>query len=242
MQTIAIANQKGGCGKTTTAINLAAGLGKLDQRVLLIDMDPQGHASLGLGLNDQCQAGLYEVFSDEMSLDEVIQPGLVPGVDLVPANIALAAVEPMLTDQAGRERQLYEHTQALNNRYDYVLVDCPPSLGLLSINALRSATSILTPLDAGLFALEGIQQLQGLVKLLEEKYRLNLPIRAVLTMYDAHTRLAQTIRRHIEEELPVQLSDVQIRATVRAPSGLLRQTAVRLCPALHGGRRLPAPG
>lgn len=216
MHIIAIANQKGGCGKTTTAINLAAGLGELDQRVLLIDMDPQGHASLGLGINDRCLPGLYEVFSDEMSLAEVILSGVIRGVDLVPANITLAAVEPLLTDQPGRERQLLENIAPLKNWYDYILIDCPPSLGLLSINALRSATRILTPIDAGLFGLDGIQQLQGVVSLMEEKYALDLPVQAVLTMFDERTRLAQTIHRHLRDQLPVGISDVQIRSTVRA--------------------------
>lgn len=216
MHIIAIANQKGGCGKTTTAINLAAGLGKLDQRVLLIDMDPQGHASLGLGINDRCLTGLYEVFSDKMSLAEVILPAVTDGVDLVPANIALAAVEPLLADQPGRERQLLGHIEPLKDRYDYILIDCPPALGLLSINALRSATQILTPLDAGLFALDGIHQLQCVVNLLQEKYALDLPIKAVLTMFDDRTRLAQTIHRHIRDQLQVAVSGVRIRTTVRA--------------------------
>jgi chromosome partitioning protein len=216
MHIIAIANQKGGCGKTTTAINLAAELGKQDQRILLIDMDPQGHASLGMGINERSLPGLYEVFSDETSFDEVILSQVVTGVDVIPANIALAAVEPLLTNQPGRERQLLEHMEPLKTRYDYILIDCPPSLGLLSINALRSATRVLTPLDAGLFALDGIQRLLAIVELLEEKYRLHLPIRAILTMFDSHTRLAQAIQRHIREQLPVELSDVHIRHTVRA--------------------------
>jgi chromosome partitioning protein len=216
MHIIAIANQKGGCGKTTTAINLAAELGRREQRVLLMDMDPQGHASLGLGIGERDMPGLYEVFSDEMSLHEVVLSDVVQGVDLVPANIALAAVEPLLTNQPGRERQLLELTEPLNDLYDYILIDCPPSLGLLSINALRTATQVLAPVEPGVYALEGIRQLQDIVSLLEEKYRLELPIAAVLTMFDGHTRFAQTITRQIREQLPVALCGVQIRHTVRA--------------------------
>lgn len=216
MRIIAIANQKGGCGKTTTAINLAAELGRLDQRVLLIDMDPQGHASLGLGVADRARAGLYEVFSDELSLDEAILPAVLHGVDLVPANLSLAAAEPLLTDQPGRERQLLGHIESLQHRYDYILIDCPPSLGLLSINALRSADEILAPLDAGLFALDGLRQLQGIVGLLREKYGLVQPVRILLTMFDAHTRMARTVRDQLREQSDIELSDVQIRPTVRA--------------------------
>jgi chromosome partitioning protein len=216
MHIIAIANQKGGCGKTTTAINLAAELGKQDRRALLIDMDPQGHASLGLGIGARGLPGLYEVFSDEMSLYEVILSNVVQGVDLVPANITLTAVEPLLADQPGRERQLLEHIEPLRNLYDYVLIDCPPSLGLLSINALRAATQILTPLEASLFALDGIQRLQDIINLLQDKYQLQIPVKALLTMFDSHPRFSLTVLQHIRQQMPVSLSGIQIRHTVRA--------------------------
>jgi chromosome partitioning protein len=216
MNIIAIANQKGGCGKTTTAINLAAELGELSRRVLLIDMDPQGHATLGLGLGDRDLPGLYEVFSDEAAFNDVIVPEIIPGVDLVPANIALAAVEPLLCNQPGRERQLHEVLESCTGRYKHVLIDCPPSLGLLSINALRAATQILTPAETSLFALDGIQQLLAITGLMSDKYGLTLPVKVVPTMFDRHTRFAQTVLQHIREELPVDLSNVQIRHTVRA--------------------------
>lgn len=216
MTIIAIANQKGGCGKTTTAINLAAELGLQGQRVLLIDMDPQGHASLGLGIRDRELPGLYEVFSDELSLYDTILPDVIERVDLVPANITLAAVEPLLTDQPGRERQLLDHIEPFRSLYDYILLDCPPSLGLLSINALRTAQQVLTPVEASLFALDGLQRLQDIVNLLKDKYRIELSVKAVPTMFDHHTRFAQSIVRQIREQLPVGLSGVQIRHTVRA--------------------------
>ncbi len=216
MHIIAIANQKGGCGKTTTAINLAAELGRQRQRVLLIDMDPQAHASLGLGIKAHCQQGLYEVFNHELSLAQTILPQVIEGVDLVAATVTLAAVEPLLGDQPGRERQLLEHLEPLKDHYDQILIDCPPSLGLLSINALRCATRILTPLDAGFFSLEGVHQLRALVGLLEEKYALHLPMEILLTQFDGHTRLAQTLLEQVRQQFPQLLHRVRIRPTVRA--------------------------
>lgn len=216
MNIIAIANQKGGCGKTTTAINLAAELGLQDQRVLLIDMDPQGHASLGLGIDDRDLPGLYEVFSDELPLYDTIVSDAIEDIDLLPANISLAAVEPLLIDQPGRERQLLEHIEPLKSLYDYILIDCPPSLGLLSINALRAARQVLSPVEASLFALDGIQRLHDIVNLLQDKYRIDLSVKVVPTMFDHHTRFAQAVLQQLREQLPVQLSSIQIRHTVRA--------------------------
>ena len=216
MNTIAIANQKGGCGKTTTAINLAAELGLRGKRVLLIDLDPQGHASLGLGVSNRDLPGLFEVFSDETPLYDVVLSDIIEGVDLIPANITLAAVEPLLTDQPARERQLLEQIQKFSELYDYILIDCPPSLGLLSINALRAATQVLTPVEASIYALDGIQQLEDIVELLREKYQLEISIKVIPTMFDNHTRFAHTILQQIREQLPVELSTVQVRHTVRA--------------------------
>jgi MinD-like ATPase involved in chromosome partitioning or flagellar assembly len=139
----------------------------------------------------------------------------VQNVDLVPANITLAAIEPLFADQPGRERQLLEQLGLIGDLYDYTLIDCPPSLGMLSINALRAADQVLTPVEASLFALDGVRQLQDIVNLLCEKYQLDLPIKVVPTMFDAHTRFAQGILREIREQLPVGLSGIQIRHTVR---------------------------
>ena len=230
MNIIAIANQKGGCGKTTTAINLTAELGRRGKRVLLIDMDPQGHASLGLGVCDRDLPGLYDVFADETSLYDVVVSDVVPGVDLIPANITLAAVEPLLSGQPGRERQLHEQLEQLGALYDCALIDCPPSLGLLSINALRAAKQVLTPIEASRFALDGIQQLQDIVNLLIEKYQLEPPIKAVPTMFDTQTRFAHTILKHIRDQLPVALSGVRVRHTVRVRDAYFGKALIDYAP------------
>lgn len=218
MNIMAIANQKGGCGKTTTTINLAAELGRQEKQVLVIDMDPQGHASLGLGVSvsDRDLPGLYEVFSDEANFYDVVVSGVCENVDLVPANISLAMLESLLGDQPGRERQLLDQLERYGGLYDYILIDCPPSLGLLSINALRAAHQVLVPVEASCYALDGIRQLLDIVNLLKDKYRIDLPVKVLPTMFDIHTRFAQTVLSQIREQLPVGISGVRVRHTVRA--------------------------
>lgn len=193
MHVIAIANQKGGCGKTTTAINLSAALGEDGARVLLIDMDPQGHASLGLGQNAHTQAGLFEVLNGETDLDDVITEGVAWGVDLVPATISLAAVEQILADRPERERQLSKHLATVEAFYDYAIIDCPPSLGLLAVNALRAAQRVLVPMDASLYAFDGLQRLRELVRLIETRYDLEIPLQLLPVMFDNRTRLARSL-------------------------------------------------
>lgn len=215
MHIIAIANQKGGCGKTTTSINLAAALGQRDQRVLLIDMDPQGHASLGLGQASTDLYGLYEVFTHQSSLLDVVIADVTEGVDLVPATISLAAVQQLFSDRPGRERQLLDHLRPLGDYYDYALIDCPPSLGLLSINALRAAHQVLIPVDTSLYALDGIQCLQDIVDLLNEKYDLEIPLKALPTMLDARTRIGQQLLQELKELPGIGLCGARIRSSVR---------------------------
>jgi chromosome partitioning protein len=215
MTVIAVANQKGGCGKTTTAINLAACLGQKGQHVLLIDMDPQGHASLGLGMRCEDIPGLYEVFAGEATLDEVVLPEVVPGVDVVPATISLAAAEHLLEDSAQRERQLSRHLDPLRHRYHYMVIDCPPALGFLSVNALRAADQVLIPIEMSLFALDGIDRLCETVALLREKYQVDLPIRVVPTLVDNRTRLTRQFLRQIWERFADEVSPVMVHYTVR---------------------------
>ncbi|MBI5460662.1 MAG: AAA family ATPase [Gammaproteobacteria bacterium] len=221
MHVIAIANQKGGCGKTTTAINLSAALGEDGARVLLIDMDPQGHASLGLGQSTLGRAGLFEVLNGQNDLDDVIQDGVAWGVDLVPATISLAAVEHVLSDRPERERQLIKHLETVAHRYDYAILDCPPSLGLLAVNALRAASQVLVPMDASLYALDGLQRLRELVHLIETRYDLDIPLRLLPIMFDTRTRLARSLFDHLLEQ-GLNTCATRIRACVKIREAALQ--------------------
>lgn len=215
MNIIAIANQKGGCGKTTTAINLAAGLGESGYRALLIDADPQGHASLGLGQRRQEEPGLYEVFALDFPIAEAIITNVSPGVDLVPATISLAAVEHVLANMPQRERQLSKHLGSLESIYDFAIIDCPPALSLLSINAIRAASRVIVPIDMGLFSIDGIERLSETVDLVAQKYGLTINIDLLPTLVDERTRLCRKFLLGIWERYQDKVLPVMIHNTVR---------------------------
>jgi len=216
MKIIAIANQKGGCGKTTTAINLSACLGRKNQRVLLLDMDPQGHASLGLGQQTSELPGLYEVINNEVCLSDVILPAMQQGLDLIPSTISLAAAEHLLSSMSERDHLLGMLLAQIENDYDYVIIDCPPSLGLLSINALLAANQVIIPVEMSLFSLDGIHRLRETIDMLSAQYDLNIPFTLLPTMVDLRTRLAREFLEHIENNYkPEEISDIHIHHTVR---------------------------
>lgn len=215
MNIIAIANQKGGCGKTTTAINLAAGLGEKGHRTLLIDADPQGHASLGMGQRRQEEPGLYEVFALDFPIDQAIILDVAKDVDLIPATISLAAVEHVLADMPKRERQLYDHLQNIASQYEYIIIDCPPSLGLLSINSIRAANRILVPIDMSLFSIDGIERLSETIDLVAQKYNLDIEINILPTLVDKRTRLCRKFLVGIWERYQDNVLPMVIHNTVR---------------------------
>lgn len=215
MTIIAVANQKGGCGKTTTAINLAACLGRKFQRTLLLDMDPQGHASLGLKQHTGNLPGLYEALAGKVLFPDIIISDVLENVDLVPATISLAAADHLLAEQHEREQQLLQLLDEVRDDYDYIVVDCPPSLGLLSVNAMRAADQVLVPVEMGLFALEGVHRLLDTIGLVCGKYNLDIPVRILPTMMDLRTRLARSFMQHLEESFPEQISSVFISYTVK---------------------------
>ena len=207
MRVIAIVNQKGGVGKTTTSINLAAALALQGQRVLLIDIDPQGNASTGLGISRQNRnKSIYHVLTDNLALSEAVQNTSVENLSLVPSHIDLSAAEMEIGYTEGRTSLLRDAIAVMvregQKKFDYILIDCPPSLSLLTINALTSARSVIVPLQCEFFALEGLSQLLKTVEMAKANLNPNLVIDGVmLTMYDKRNRLsaqvAEDVRKHL---------------------------------------------
>lgn len=196
---IAIANQKGGVGKTTTTVNLGASLAELDFRVLVVDLDPQGNATTGLGINPRTlEYTMYDVLLNDVSLDECIEPTEVRGLFVAPASLDLAGAEIELVPAFSRESKLKRALEEVIDDYDYVLIDCPPSLGLLTVNALVAAGEVLVPIQCEYYALEGLGQLTRNVDLVQRNLNSNLEISAiVLVMYDARTRLGEQVATEV---------------------------------------------
>lgn len=198
---IAIANQKGGVGKTTTAVNLAACLSDQGQRVAVIDIDPQGNTTSGLGINKKKVSGsIYDVLIEGVTLESVVVPTALPRLEIVPATIDLAGAEIELVPAISRETKLKRALQAFRDRYDFILIDCPPSLGLLTINALTAADSLLVPIQCEYYALEGLSQLMNTFKLVQGHLNPALEIEGVvLTMFDGRTNLSIQVVEEVKK-------------------------------------------
>lgn len=188
---IAIANQKGGVGKTTTSVNLSACLAHIGKKVLLIDTDPQGNATSGVGINKgDVQHCIYDILIDDVPMKDVILPTKVPQLDCIPATISLAGAEIELVSTISREVRMKHAIQEVKANYDYIIIDCPPSLGLLTINALTASDAIIIPVQCEYYALEGLSQLLSTIRLVQKHLNENLVIDGVLlTMFDARTNL-----------------------------------------------------
>lgn len=220
---IAIANQKGGVGKTTTAINLGAGLASKGKRVLLVDIDPQGNTTSGVGVRKpSVKRCMYDVLVSGIPLETVILPTEVDNLWIAPASIQLAGAEIELVPSMSREEKLRQHMQTIRNQYDYVLIDCPPSLGLLTVNALTAADSILVPIQCEYYALEGLSQLVNTIKLVQRHLNKSLQLEgALLTMYDPRTNLAAQVVSEVRAYFGDQVYETIIPRNVRlseAPS------------------------
>ena len=202
---IAIANQKGGVGKTTTSVNLAASLGVLEKKVLLIDADPQANATSGLGVDvEEVEKGTYQILEHTISAADAIMETNSPNLHLIPAHIDLVAIEIELVDQDKRESMLKNAIEGLKDQYDFILIDCAPSLGLLTLNALTAADSVIIPIQCEYFALEGLGKLLNTIKSVQKIHNNNLDIEGLLlTMYDSRLRLSNQVvdevKKHFDE-------------------------------------------
>ncbi len=230
-QTIACANQKGGVGKTTTVVNLATYCAIAGDRILVIDLDPQGNATSGLGLDrTSLEHSIYDAVIDDLALERLIVPGPF-GIDVVPSAIALAGAEVELAPIEARERRLARLLQPLVDRYDHCLIDCPPSLGLLTVNALTAADAVLVPLQCEYYALEGLTQLLATIDLVRDHLNPRLSLDGVLlTMYDARTNLSAEVASEVRRHLGEAVYDTVIPRSVRlseAPSHGLPIAAYR---------------
>lgn len=196
---IAVANQKGGVGKTTTAITLSAILAKKGKKVMLIDADPQGNATSGVGMEKEMEKSVYELLVEETSINETLQDSSIKNLKVCPSNINLAGAEVELVSMMSREQRLKEKLEEAQDEFDYIIIDCPPSLGLITLNAFTAANSVLIPIQCEYYALEGLGQLINTINLVKKHLNKNLEIEgALLTMYDARTNLSNQVVKEVK--------------------------------------------
>jgi chromosome partitioning protein len=220
---VAIANQKGGVGKTTTAVNVGAGLAELGFRVLVVDLDPQGNATTGLGVNHRnVEGSVYDVIMHDARVEDCVEPTSVRNLFVLPATIDLAGAEIELVPAMSRELKLKRALEDVREDYDYILIDCPPSLGLLTVNGLAAADDVLVPIQCEYYALEGLGQLLRNVSLVSKNLNPALEVRGIaLTMFDARTKLAEQVENEVRSHFGTKVFRTVIPRTVRiseAPS------------------------
>lgn len=220
---IAITNQKGGSGKTTTTVNLGACLAKLGKKILLVDIDPQAHTTTHLGFKPhEIEITIYDVLINSQSVDKIIAKTLVEKLDILPSNVNLSGAEIELVNIVGRENILKDRIKGLNGKYDYILIDCPPSLGILTLNALNTAQELFIPIQAEFFALEGMTKLLQTIKVVKERLNRKIEISGIiLTMFDGRKNICRDVTQKVEEFFKEKVFKTRIRDNVKlaeAPS------------------------
>lgn len=197
---ISVANQKGGVGKTTTTVNLGAILARKGKKVLLIDADPQGNATSGLGVEKEVEFSTYDILVNDTEMQEAIQNTMIKNLKVCPSNMDLAGAEVELVSMMSREQRLKEKLEEMKNKFDYILIDCPPSLGLITLNSFTASDSVLIPVQCEYFALEGLGQLLNTINLVKKHLNKNIQIEgALLTMYDIRTNLSNQVVKEVKK-------------------------------------------
>ncbi len=219
---ISVANQKGGVGKTTTTVNLSTILAKKGKKVLLIDADPQGNATSGLGVEKEVEKSTYDILVNETSLKQTLQETVIKNLKVCPSNINLAGAEVELVSMMSREQRLKEKIEEIKEKFDYIFIDCPPSLGLITLNSFTASESVLIPVQCEYFALEGLGQLLNTINLVKKHLNKNIEIEgALLTMYDMRTNLSNQVVREVKKYFDNKVYKTVIPRNVRlseAPS------------------------
>ena len=219
---ISVANQKGGVGKTTTTVNLGTILAKKGKKILLIDADPQGNATSGLGVEKEVDISTYDILVNDSQIQEAIQDTIIKNLKVCPSNMNLAGAEVELVSMMSREQRLKEKLEEIKDKFDYILIDCPPSLGLITLNAFTASDSVLIPVQCEYFALEGLGQLLNTINLVKKHLNKNIQIEgALLTMYDMRTNLSNQVVKEVKKYFEDKVYKTVIPRNVRlseAPS------------------------